>query len=106
MNTDDCEKEGEAYDEDGLDAWSDADEGHAWAAGVSAMFDETDFMERVKRAAAPLKGPEAKLGDPDRTKYILWAAKKAAEDAAHAASDMTHITKAYEQKRPSPSQPR
>ena len=61
------------------------------------MFDGADFMERAKRAAAPLKGPQTKLGDPDGPTDILWAPKKAAADAANAASDMTHNKKSYDQ---------
>ena len=53
-------------------------------------------MERVRKAAAPLKGPQSMRGDPEDPKDILWAGQKAAQDAADAASDTTHNTKAYE----------
>ena len=93
------EKEGEEYAEDGMDAWYDVEDGDAAAAGVSSFLNE-GYMERVRRVAAPLtpaKGSQSKPGDPDGPKDILWTAKKAAQDAANAASDTTHNAKAYEQ---------
>ena len=79
-----------------LDAWSEVEEDYTEAAGVSAMLDGMVFMERVRKAAAPLKGPQSMRGDPEDPKDILWAGQKAAQDAANAASDTTHNTKAYE----------
>ena len=64
------EKEGEEYADDGMDAWYDIEDGHAEAVGVSSFLDE-EYMERVRRVAAPLtpvKGPQSKPGDPDGPK--------------------------------------
>ena len=55
-------------------------------------------MDRVRKAAAPLKPvlPQKQTGEPDGPRDILWAAKKAAQDAAAAASDMSQTAKAHE----------
>ena len=55
-------------------------------------------MDRVRKAAAPLKPvlPQKQTGEPDGPKDIPWAAEKAAQDAAAAASDMSQNAKANE----------
>ena len=85
--------------DDGIQDWYDANEGdYTEAAGVSQWMDE-DYMSRVRKAAAPLTPVGSipnQTGQPDDPKDLVWAARKAAQEAASAASYMTQNTKAYE----------
>ena len=82
--------EEEEWQDDDLEAWYEVDDAHVDAAGVSSYLD-ADCMDRVRKAVAPLKPvlPQKQTGEPDGPKDILWAAKKASQDAAAAASDMS-----------------
>ena len=59
-DTEDWEREEEAYDDYDLSKWYKDDAGYREAAGVG----DVDYKERVKKAAAPLKGPQTKPEEP------------------------------------------
>ena len=82
--------EEDEVDEDGLCKWCKDDSGYREAAGVG----DVDYKEKVKKAAAPLKGPQTKPEEPLEAPDFISLARKAAQAAARAASDMTHNTKA------------
>ena len=65
-------EEGEEYDE--LDQWYRTDAGHLDAAGIGAL----DLGERVRRAAAPLRGPLTKTDAFSGPTDFVSAARKAA----------------------------
>ena len=77
--------EGDDYEEDDVDKWCRDDTGYTAAKGVG---EDLGYRERVRRAAAPLFGPQstpaAAFGAPD----LITTARKAAQSAAIAASDM------------------
>ena len=90
------ENEDEYYNEgdehDNLDHWYRTDAGYPDAAGVETI----DYDERVRRAAAPLRGPQTKADLFSGPTDFVSAARKAAQAAAAAATEHTQNNKAYE----------
>ena len=76
----------EHYDEgagnDNLDHWYRDETGYPDAAGVGAFY----YDERVRRAAAPLKGPQTTTDSCTGPTDFVSAATKAAQAAATAAT--------------------
>jgi hypothetical protein len=87
----------EEYDEvddahDGLEQWRRTDTGYPDAVGVGDL----GYGERVRKAAAPLKGPLTKIGHSLEPTDFVSAARKAAQAAAAAANEHSQNNKAYE----------
>ena len=69
------------------------DTGYTAAKGVG---EDLGYQERVRRAAAPLFGPQSQPAEAFEAPDLISAARKAAQAAAMAASAMRQNTKAYE----------
>ena len=86
----------ERYDEDGeeddLGQWYRDETGYPDAAGVGTI----DYDERVRRASAPLRGPQTTTDGLTGTTDFISAARKAAQAAATAATEHSQNNKAYE----------
>jgi hypothetical protein len=86
----------EQYDEGGEDddvgQWYRDETGYPDAAGAGAI----GYDERVRRAAAPLKGPQTATDSFTGPTDFVSAARKAAQAAATAATEHSQNNKAYE----------
>ena len=86
----------EHYDEGGEDddlgQWYRDETGYPDAAGVGTI----DYDDRVRRAAAPLRGPQATTDGSTGPTEFISAASKAAQAAAAAATEHAQNNKAYE----------
>jgi hypothetical protein len=76
----DVDHEEDYYEQDELDQWYHDEAGYPDAAGVGPI----DYDERVRRAAAPLRGPQTMSDCPTGPTDFISAARKAAQAAATA----------------------
>ena len=82
----------EYYEQDELDQWYHDETGYPEAAGVGSI----DYDERVRRASAPLRGPQTTTDGSTGPTDFISAARKAAQAAATAATEHSQNNKAYE----------
>ena len=87
---------GEQYDEGGEDddlgQWYRDETGYPDAAGVGTI----DYDERVRRVAAPLRGPQTTTDSLTGPTDFMSAARKAAQAAATADTERSQYNKAYD----------
>ena len=88
----DGNQEEEYYEQDELDQWYRDETGYPEVAGIGPI----DYGERVRRASAPLRGPQKTTDGSTGPTDFISAARKAAQAAATAATEHSQNNKAYE----------